>query len=189
MLDSEIDRLDRAVKTFLNFTRPVEFQLEETDVTALLAEIIEAAKPMIVKAGLDLRTDLPSDFPALLMDRQLIHQAVLNLLMNACDFTARGGRIALALRRNGEFAEISVTDSGKGIPVEEQKKIFQLFHTTRPGGTGIGLANTFRFVQLHNGRIEFESEPGRGTTFRIELPLARYVETPAEIRGATERIA
>jgi PAS domain S-box-containing protein len=189
MLDSEIDRLDRAVKTFLSFTRPVEFQLEETDVAPLLAEIIEAAKPAIVKAGLDLRTELPSDFPTLLVDRQLIHQAVLNLLVNACDFTARGGRIVLSLRRNGEFAEIAVADTGKGIPVEEQKKIFQLFHTTRPGGTGIGLANTFRFVQLHNGRIEFESEPGRGTTFRIELPLARYADTPAEIRGATQRIA
>jgi PAS domain S-box-containing protein len=190
MLDSEIDRLDRAVKTFLNFTRPVEFQLEETDVTALLAEIVEAAKPAIVKAGVDLRTDLPADFPPLLLDRQLIHQALLNLLINACDFTGPGGRISLSLRRNGEFAIISVADSGKGIPLDEQKKIFQLFHTTRPGGTGIGLANTFRFVQLHNGRIEFESEPGRGTTFRIELPLARHVEAlPAEAPSASERFA
>jgi PAS domain S-box-containing protein len=190
MLDSEIDRLDRAVKTFLNFTRPVEFSLEETDLPALLGEIIDAAKPTITKAGLDLRTDLPSDFPSLLMDRQLIHQAVLNLLVNACDFTPSGGRITIALRRNGEFAEISVTDTGKGIPVEEQKKVFQLFYTTRSGGSGIGLANTFRFVQLHNGQIDFESEPGQGTTFRIELPLARYAEFPAaEARGASERFA
>jgi signal transduction histidine kinase/HAMP domain-containing protein len=179
MLDSEIDRLDRAVKTFLNFTRPVEFQLEETDIASLLAEIIDAAKPSIAKAGLDLHTDLPSDFPPLLLDRQLIHQAVLNLLVNACDFTPRGGRISLGLRRNGESAVISVADSGRGIPPEEQKKVFQLFHTTRAGGTGIGLANTFRFVQLHNGRIEFDSEPGRGTTFRIELPLARHAESAA----------
>jgi len=62
---------------------------------------------------------------------------------------------------------------------EDQKKIFQLFFTTRPGGTGIGLANTFRFVQLHNGRIEFDSEAGRGTTFRMELPLARAADAPA----------
>ena len=74
---------------------------------------------------------------------------------------------------------IAVSDSGAGIPLEDQKKIFQLFFTTRPGGTGIGLANTFRFVQLHNGRIEFDSEVGRGTTFRLELPLARSLEAPA----------
>lgn len=74
---------------------------------------------------------------------------------------------------------IAVADSGKGISAEDQKKIFQLFFTTRPGGTGIGLANTFRFVQLHSGRIEFDSEVGRGTTFRVELPLARSMEAAA----------
>jgi len=190
MLDSEIDRLDRAVKTFLNFTRPLEVQLEETDVRALLEEIIDAAKPAIVKAGLDLRVNLPDEFPMLLLDRQLIHQAVLNLLINATDFTSRGGRVTLSLQRGVDSAVISVADTGKGIAPEEQKKIFQLFHTTRPGGTGIGLANAFRFVQLHNGQIEFESEPGRGTIFRIELPLARHAETAtAETRAAGRQFA
>lgn len=180
MLDNEIDRLDRAVKTFLNFTRPVEIKLEETDLRALLDEVLDAARPSVTKAGLELSFDYPPEFPPVLIDRQLIHQAMLNLILNACDFTPRGGHIAIDLRRNGEFAAISVTDSGRGISPQDQQKIFQLFFTTRPGGTGIGLANTFRFVQLHNGRIEFESELGRGTTFRVELPLARMVDVPAE---------
>ena len=180
MLDSEIDRLDRAVKTFLSFTKPVELKLEETDLRELLDEVVVAARPSIAKAGVDLRADFPLEFPPVLVDRQLIHQAVLNLLLNACDFTPPRGRISVDLRRNGEFAEISVADTGKGIASEDQKKIFQLFFTTRQGGTGVGLANTFRFVQLHNGRIEFRSQVGRGTTFRIELPLARLVEVPAE---------
>ncbi|MGA8408109.1 MAG: ATP-binding protein [Candidatus Acidiferrales bacterium] len=179
MLDSEIDRLDRAVKTFLNFTKPVELKLEESDLRVLLDEVLDAARPSIAKAGIELRVELPSQFPRVLVDSQLIHQAVLNLLLNASDFTSAGGRITLSLRRNGEFAVIAVSDSGKGISLEDQKKIFQLFFTTRPGGTGIGLANTFRFVQLHNGRIEFDSEPGRGTTFRLELPLARSLEALA----------
>jgi PAS domain S-box-containing protein len=179
MLDSEIDRLDRAVKTFLNFTRPVELKLEETDLRMLLDDVLDAARPAINKAGVELRVDLPSEFPPVLIDRQLIHQGVLNLLLNAAEFTSLGGRITLSLRRSGEAAVIAVADSGIGISPEDQKKIFQLFFTTRPGGTGIGLANTFRFVQLHNGRIEFDSEAGRGTTFRIELPLARSVEAPA----------
>ncbi len=179
MLDSEIDRLDRAVKTFLNFTKPVELKLEETDLRILLEEVLDAARPSIAKAGLSLRADLPADFPPVLVDRQIIHEAVLNLVLNACDFTDPGGNIAVSLQRSGEFAAITVQDSGKGISPEDQKKIFQLFFTTRPGGTGIGLAYAFRFVQLHNGRIEFESEAGRGTTFRVELPLARFVDTPA----------
>ena len=179
MLDSEIDRLDRAVKTFLNFTKPVELNLEETVLPALLADVLDAARPSINKAGLTLQASLPETFAPVLVDQQIIHQAVLNLLLNACDFTAPGGTIALSLRRNGDYAVIGVQDSGKGISPEDQKKIFQLFFTTRPGGTGIGLANTFRFVQLHNGRIEFESETGRGTTFRIELPLGRMADAPA----------
>jgi len=179
MLDSEIDRLDRAVKTFLNFTKPVELKLEETDLRTLLEDVVDAARPSIHKAGVELRVDLPSDFPPVLIDRQLIHQGVLNLVLNAAEFTNPGGKITLSLRRNGESAVIAVADSGVGISPEDQKKIFQLFFTTRPGGSGIGLANTFRFVQLHNGRIEFDSEAGRGTTFRMELPLARAAEASA----------
>jgi signal transduction histidine kinase/type II secretory pathway pseudopilin PulG len=179
MLDSEIDRLDRAVKTFLNFTRPVELNLEETDLRGLLEEVLDSARPTIAKAGLTLLADLPPEFPGAMVDRQLIHQAVSNLVLNACQFTEPGGRITVALRRAGEYAAIEVVDTGKGISPEDQKKIFQLFFTTRPGGSGIGLANTFRFVQLHNGQIEFESALGRGTTFRILLPLARIAEPAA----------
>src|ERR1700741_2618904 len=183
MLDSEIDRLDRAVKTFLNFTKPVEMKLEETDIRPLLNDVIDAARPSVQRAGGDLRVELPSEFPSLLVDHQLIHTEVLNLLLNASEFTPRGGRITLALRRSGESAIISVADSGKGISSEDQKKIFQLFFTTRPGGSGIGLANTFRFVQLHNGQIEIESEVGRGTTFRVELPLAHSIDMlPGKVR-------
>jgi PAS domain S-box-containing protein len=179
MLDSEIDRLDRAVKTFLNFTKVVEINLEESDLRVLLEEILDAARPTITKSNLELTAILPAEFPPVLLDRQLIHQAVLNLLLNACDFTPPGGRITLRLSRKGEFAVIAVEDTGRGIAPEDRSKIFQLFFTTRPGGTGIGLANTFRFVHLHNGRIEFDSEVGRGATFRIELPVARFEEASA----------
>ncbi len=178
MLDSEIDRLDRAVKTFLNFTKPLELKLEETDLRILLDEVLDAARPSITKAGLLLIADWPDEYPTVFVDRQIIHQALLNLLLNACEFTDRGGQITVILERNAEFAVVSVADSGRGISAADKQKIFQLFFTTRPGGTGIGLANTFRFVQLHNGRIEFESEAGRGTTFRIELPLAHLMEAP-----------
>jgi len=97
---------------------------------------------------------------------------VLNLVLNAVEAMPAGGQLRLVLSRRGEMAEITVGDTGKGIPVENRQKIFQLFFTTRPGGSGIGLASTFRIVQLHNGSIDFTTEVGRGTTFRIELPLA-----------------
>jgi signal transduction histidine kinase len=178
MLDNEIDRLDRAVKTFLDFARPVEIELEETDVAALLNEVVESARPSIARAGAALVKEIPSAFPTVRMDRRLIHQGLLNLILNACDAMTPGGQLTVSLRQNGEMAEIRISDTGKGISPEDRDKIFQLFYTTRPGGTGIGLANTFRFVQLHNGSIEFVSEVGQGTTFTIELPLGHSVETP-----------
>jgi PAS domain S-box-containing protein len=189
MLDNEIDRLDRAVKTFLNFTRPVELNLEETDMRAFLTEVADAARPSIDKAFVDLIVDLPPLFPPVMLDQQLMHQAVLNLLLNASEFTPPAGQITLSLRRAGEFAEIAVADTGKGISPADQMKIFQLFYTTRAGGSGIGLANTFRFVQIHNGQIEFESELGRGTTFRIHLPLARALEPAGKLRDFSQPFA
>ena len=115
---------------------------------------------------------LPIDVPEVYVDRGLLKQAVLNLVLNAAEAMPNGGQLHLVLSRRGEMAEISVGDTGKGIAPEHRQKIFQLFFTTRPGGSGIGLASTFRIVQLHNGSIDFTSEVGRGTTFRIELPLA-----------------
>jgi len=184
MLDSEIDRLDRAVKTFLDFTRPVEIALVETDLVALLTEVLESAHPAIERARVQLITVFPPRFPHVRADSAMIHQAVLNLLLNACEAMQPGGRLTVSLSEKGECALLQVTDTGRGITPENQRKIFELFFTTRPGGTGIGLANTFRFVQLHNGSIEFSSEPGRGTTFRIELPLSRKVDTAAMVARA-----
>jgi signal transduction histidine kinase len=101
-----------------------------------------------------------------------MQQAILNLLLNAVEAMPDGGTLKLALARRGEWAEISIADTGCGIPAELQPKVFQLFFTTRPGGNGLGLATAARIVQDHNGSIDFTSEAGRGTTFRIELPLA-----------------
>jgi PAS domain S-box-containing protein len=172
VLDKEIDRLDAVVKRFLDFTRPIEVKLESTSLTELLQDVMSVAQPQLQKAGVTVEESLGSGVPEVWADRDLLKQAVLNLILNAVDAMPNGGELRLMLRRRGELAEISVSDTGKGIPPENRQKIFQLFFTTRPGGSGIGLATTFRIVQLHNGSIDFQSEAGRGTTFRIELPLA-----------------
>ncbi len=172
VLDKEIDRLDAVVKRFLDFTRPVDIRLEATQLSQLLPEVLELAQPQLQKANIQLAKLLPIDVPEVYVDRALLKQAVLNLVLNAAEAMPNGGQLSLVLSRRGEMAEIAVADTGKGIPPENKQKIFQLFFTTRPGGSGIGLASAFRIVQLHNGSIDFTSEVGRGTTFRIELPLA-----------------
>src|ERR1700722_14279905 len=172
VLDKEIDRLDAVVKRFLDFTRPMDIRLEATQLSQLLPEVLEIAQPQLQKAGIQLAQLLPIDVPEVYVDRALLKQAVLNLVLNAAEAMPNGGHLRLVLSRRGEMAEITVQDTGKGIPPENKQKIFQLFFTTRPGGSGIGLASAFRIVQLHNGSIDSTSEVGRGTTFRIELPLA-----------------
>src|ERR1700674_2806398 len=172
VLDKEIDRLDAVVKRFLDFTRPMEVRLEATQLAELLKEVMQVAQPQLQKANVQVAQLLPIDVPEVYVDRALLKQAVLNLILNAAEAMPAGGQLRLVLSRRGEMAEITVGDTGKGIPPENKQKIFQLFFTTRPGGSGIGLASTFRIVQLHNGSIDFTSEVGRGTTFRIELPLA-----------------
>jgi len=172
VLDKEIDRLDAVVKRFLDFTRPMEVRLEATHLSELLKEVMQVAQPQLQKANVQVAQLLPIDVPEVYVDRALLKQAVLNLVLNAGEAMPNGGQLRVVLSRRGEMAEITVEDTGRGIPPENKQKIFQLFFTTRPGGSGIGLASTFRIVQLHNGSIDFSSEVGRGTTFRIELPLA-----------------
>jgi PAS domain S-box-containing protein len=188
VLDSEIDRLDRVVKRFLDFTKPVEMRVEEVALAPLLARIIEVAQPQIDRAKLKVDLRLADGVPPVRGDSELLRQAVLNLVLNAVQAMPEGGRLTVSLERRGDVAHVMVSDTGKGIPPEHRNRIFQLFFTTRKGGSGLGLATTFRIVQLHNGSIDFVSEPGQGTAFRIELPLARgqssSVESTNSLRAA-----
>ena len=172
VLDVEIDRLDAVVKRFLDFPRPMDIRLEPTQLSDLLRDVLEVAQPQMQKANVQVAQLLPIGIPEVFVDRDLLKQAVLNLVLNAVQAMPSGGQLQLTLSRHGDVAEITVGDTGTGIPLENRQKIFQLFFTTRPGGSGIGLASAFRIVQLHNGSIDFTSEVGRGTTFRIELPIA-----------------
>ena len=176
VLDSEIDRLDSVIRRFLDFTRTPDLRLEETHLDELMTEIIGITKPQMERAGVQLQTHF-ADLPTVRVDRALLQQALLNLVFNAIEAMPQGGTLTLDLARSGDMAEVRVSDTGKGIAPEHRARIFQLFFTTRPGGNGIGLASAYKAVQLQDGTIDFESELGRGTTFRIELPLRRKMET------------
>jgi PAS domain S-box-containing protein len=176
VLDKEIDRLDTVVKRFLDFTRPPEMHQEETNLKDLLENVLAVEKPLMDRANVKVEAHFAADVPLVLVDRELLKQALMNLILNAVEAMPGGGRLTVSLERHGEMAEIELEDTGRGIAPENSQRVFQLFFTTRPGGSGIGLASAFRTVQLLNGSIDFKSEVGRGTTFRIELPLARQME-------------
>jgi signal transduction histidine kinase len=172
IISSEILRLDRVVKTFLDFTRPVELKLETVPVRRLLDEVLELARPQAEAAKIRVIVGEEADGVSVRIDRDLLQQAMLNIVVNAMQAMPDGGELRFDSVADEEFAEIRISDTGAGIPPELREKIFRLYFTTKKEGSGIGLAMTFRIVQLHDGTIDFTSEPGKGTTFSIRLPIA-----------------
>jgi signal transduction histidine kinase len=172
IISREILRLDRVVKTFLDFTRPVELNLRNVPAQELVSEIVDLARPQADAARIQIDVQQEAEGVEIRVDRDLLKQAVLNVVVNAMQAMPDGGKLRFESSATEETAEIRVSDTGPGIPQELREKIFSLYFTTRKEGSGIGLAMTFRIVQLHDGTIDFTSEPGKGTTFLIRLPIA-----------------
>jgi PAS domain S-box-containing protein len=169
VISREIKRLDNVVKTFLSFNKPIEIQSEPVDLSFLAKEVETLVTPharekqVVVVTHLRPQTWVSGDF-------DLLKQALLNVVINGIEAMPAGGRLELRTGNDGNDSEITITDSGPGISPAAQDKIFNLYFTTKEGGSGIGLAMAFRVVQLHGGTISFATEPGKGTTFRVQLP-------------------
>ena len=172
IISREILRLDRVVRTFLDFTRPVELQLDNVLLQDLVREIVELARPQTDAANIRVSVQQEADGVEVRVDRDLLKQAVLNVVVNAMQAMPEGGELRFESSASKDNAELRISDTGPGIPPELRDKIFRLYFSTKSEGSGIGLAMTFRIVQIHDGTIDFTSEPGKGTTFVICLPIA-----------------
>ncbi|HXJ43279.1 MAG TPA: ATP-binding protein, partial [Bryobacteraceae bacterium] len=172
ILTQEIKRLDRVVRTFLDFNRPVELFPEEMDIHEAVAEIARLLEPEAESKGITLTLSLETPLRPVRADAGLLRQAILNISVNAVEAMHAGGRLNIWAEDRGASCAIVISDTGPGMGPEELEKIFQLYFTTKPQGTGIGLAVTSRAVQLMGGSIEVASEPGQGTTFAVLLPFA-----------------
>ena len=169
VLSKEVRRLDRVVKTFLDFSRPLEVRFAEVDLATLTAEVVNLMTPQARGSGVEMHFEAPAESAFMRGDADLLKQDILNLVTNALEAMKKGGRLRLKVEA-GETAVVEVADDGPGIPPEVRDKVFQLYFTTKERGSGIGLAMTYRAVQLHNGTVDFTSETGRGTTFRLQFP-------------------
>ena len=170
VLTSEVNRLNRVVQTFLDFTRPVQMQNRRYDLNEIVREVALLA-PERPEAGIQLVTNCSSSPLFIDADVDLLKQALLNIVINAYQAMPDGGIVMVTTSKTGKAAEIVITDQGTGIPPELQEKIFNLYFTTKENGSGIGLAQAFRAVQLSNRNIEVHSEVGKGTSFKITLQL------------------
>jgi signal transduction histidine kinase len=178
VISSEIRRLDRVVQTLVDFSRPVELRLTETDLRRTLEDVALLAIPQANQQGVKLIRDIPDEPLVVRIDSDLIKQAVLNVVLNGIQaMAAAGGSLLMTASRESGVVSVDIKDQGPGIPAEVRDKIFNLYFTTKKGGSGIGLAMTYRVLQLHNGSIEFESREGEGTTFHLRLPAVASSES------------
>jgi signal transduction histidine kinase len=173
VINGQIQRLAQVVQGFLKFIRPEQLNLEPTPVSAIVSAVLPIVEAEAVARHVDVRVHCPDDVPELVADSGLLEQAFLNLALNACQAMPHGGTLRIsAASAWGRYVEVLFEDTGVGIPAEDLGRIFDLYYTTKEGGSGIGLSMVFRAIHLHDGEIEVQSTPGRGTTFRVLLPQA-----------------
>jgi signal transduction histidine kinase len=172
VIGSEIKRLDEVITGFVRFIRPEELQLHPVNVQLLITEVIALVDPDARRSGITCRADAPDGLPELKADPALLRQALLNLALNACQAMSDGGKLTMGARvAKDRRLALTVEDTGTGISADMLDRIFDLYYTTKAEGSGIGLSIVYRIVQLHGGEIEVQSTQGRGTMFRLLLPL------------------
>jgi signal transduction histidine kinase len=165
----ETERLETVVSDFVRFAAGHALRLERTNLNSLTGELLDFLAPQAERARIRLVRDFAKDLPAVDVDPNLIRQAILNLLVNAQQVLPSGGEIRIRTQENGQFVKLSVTDNGPGIPAEHREKIFNLYFSTKPGGTGLGLPMVKKIVEEHHGRVEVDTELNKGTTFTLCL--------------------
>jgi PAS domain S-box-containing protein len=178
----EINRLDYIITQFLQAIRPTMPQLKPASLNEVVQKTLDLLQPELDNRGLSVHTRLARQLPATPIDPTQIQQVLVNLIKNALQAMTKGGALTLQTGEGADGVWVSVADTGGGIPQEQINRIFEPFYTTKKQGTGLGLMIVQRIVRAHGGRIELESQVGRGTTFRIWLPLherkPRLLEAP-----------
>jgi two-component system, sporulation sensor kinase E len=182
----EIARLDYIVTQFLQAIRPAMPQLKPGSLSEVVEKTLDLLRPELDNRGLEVKTKFAAQLPKSPIDANQIQQALVNLVKNAMQAMTKGGTLTLQTGEGSDGVWVSVADTGGGIPQEQVARIFEPFYTTKKKGSGLGLMIVQRIVRAHGGRIDLDSQIGRGTTFRIWLPLhepkPRLLKAPGQDR-------
>jgi signal transduction histidine kinase len=179
-LKHELDHLRTIVEDFLRYARGGEINRSPGDLAVLVREVLEFVESEDEQLGVRHHVDLALGLPLVMLDAAAFKQALTNLFANARQAMPMGGELIVQVARRGNLAEITVTDTGVGMPLEDLEHCFDVYYSTKKGGTGLGLSTVRRIVHEHDGTITAVSEAGRGTSFTITLPLV------VEIHGRGE---
>ena len=184
VIQNEIQRLDRVVQTLVDFSRPVELKPHDQDLRRIVNSVLMLASVELETRDVRVLNEVPDHPVTVKVDADLMQQALLNVVLNGAQAMMTGGTLRVRLAEDSRWALLSVSDEGEGIPEDIRSKIFNLYFTTKKEGSGIGLAMTYRIIQLHNGQVDVESHIGQGTTFTLKIPVANPSET--KFRGYLE---
>ncbi len=182
LIEKETRRCKSIIDNLLRFARQEKAVREPIDINSVVQDAVAIVSHQLELQGIKVRMELAEDLPMIRGNANQLQQVLMNLMINAHDaLEGRPGTVtATSARAGDDRIELRVIDTGPGIPKETQARLFEPFFTTKPRGkgTGLGLAVTYGIVQDHRGDIRVESEPGRGTTFIITLPVLEHEETP-----------
>jgi signal transduction histidine kinase len=183
-------RISVTLRSLMNYARPSPLILSKVNLHHLVTDTVTFLEHQPMLHGRVLESTVPPDLPAIRVDANQLSQILMNLLLNAAQATAEGGRITISANQvpSGEAVEVRVVDTGCGISADILPHVFEPFFTTKRGkGTGLGLSITQTYVRSHNGEIQIESAPHRGTTVTITLPLRR-VEARADDENDNQEV-
>ena len=171
VVKEEISRLNKLAKDCLSFSKSGDLDRTEEDIVQIIEQLLSLITPHADLNGVNICLTMLQDCPHILVDKDKIKQAFMNIILNAIEAMTDGGEIAIGVSKKDSYLNISIKDTGPGIPDEQHDKIFGLFYSTKSGGTGVGLAVTKNIIHAHGGNIRFE-ELVQGAEFIIELPLS-----------------
>jgi two-component system sensor histidine kinase HydH len=171
VVQKETDRLEQILDGFLRYVRRPDLQCVTMDLNELVGDMIDFYSPQAHSHALTMRHSLTGGPLTCRIDPGALKQVLLNLFINAQQAMEGGGELMIRTSRRGGLAILQINDTGKGIPPERLPTIFKPYSSGRSGGTGLGLATAKKIIEAHQGTISIHSEPGKGTSFTIELPL------------------
>lgn len=172
VIEGEISRINRIIKSFLAFTRPEKAKKTDTNINDIIEEVITVTSPKMEQSSIHLMQNLSPEIPIIKGNHDALKQVFLNVFLNAIQaMDGNGGTLSVDTSADNRVISIVIRDTGLGINEKDLNKIFDPFFTTKADGTGMGLALTHNIVNDHSGKIHIDSTPGSGTMVKVELPL------------------